>query len=102
MPSRHDRDRAAFYRALGDPLRVALLDRLARKDLTAGALADAVGARPSAVSNALARLQRDGLVERAREGRAVRVRLRHPELARFLRRSDAMVLLAAASRGRRR
>lgn len=96
-------DRARLFRLLGHPFRLAVLDALAREDVSAGALARRGGVRASAASNDLNRLEEAGLVERRREGRRVVYALRHPELTRFLKRADVLVALADASaRPRRR
>ena len=62
---------AARFRALGDPTRIRILDRLRDGGRTATELADALGTSQQNVSKHLAVLQRAGVVERRREqGRA--------------------------------
>ncbi|MCV2393538.1 metalloregulator ArsR/SmtB family transcription factor [Actinotalea sp. M2MS4P-6] len=55
------------FRALADPTRRAILDRLAGSDLTVGELAEPFAMSTQAVSQHLAVLERAGLVVRGRE-----------------------------------
>ena len=61
--------------ALGNETRLSVLRLLIRADrsgMTAGAIADAVSARPNALSAHLSALFHAGLVRRLREGRIIR------------------------------
>ncbi|MFD0867113.1 ArsR/SmtB family transcription factor [Tessaracoccus lubricantis] len=56
------------FRMLSDPTRVKLLWALFQGEHSVGALADMVGAAPTAVSQHLAKLRLAGLVQSRREG----------------------------------
>lgn len=58
--------RAAAYAALGDPSRLAIIDRLANADLASGELADALGLPTNLIAHHLRVLEDAGLVLRRR------------------------------------
>jgi DNA-binding transcriptional ArsR family regulator len=66
---------ARRFRALGDPLRVRLLDRLRDGELTVNALAAQLGAGQQNVSKHLAVLTDAGMVTRRKEGTHVYYRI---------------------------
>jgi DNA-binding transcriptional ArsR family regulator len=63
------------FRALADPTRRTLLDRLAAAELNATELRDGLGISQPAVSQHIAVLREAGLIAEAREGRHVRYRI---------------------------
>lgn len=62
----HDLDSA--FTALGDPVRRALITRLALGDATVGELAEPFDLTPQAISHHVGVLRKCGLVEQRREG----------------------------------
>ena len=84
---------ATVFRALGDPTRLELLQRLARSDgATATALAAQMPISRQGISKHVAVLRGAGLVERETLGRAVRYRARSEtmaEAAQWLNRAGA-------------
>lgn len=71
---------AGQLRVLGQPLRVRLVDLLAREgEMTVGALAEALGERLHNVSQHLAVLRSAGVVSRRQRGREVLYWLASPE-----------------------
>jgi DNA-binding transcriptional ArsR family regulator len=71
-------DRAAaarFFRVLGDPTRLRILELLEKKDRTVGELVGAVGQPQPRVSTHLACLRHCGFVETERRGKEVVYRL---------------------------
>lgn len=70
-PARRDR----VFRALADPTRRALCERLARGESPVGRLQSRFGISQSAISQHLAALKRAGLVAERREGRNAYYRL---------------------------
>jgi ArsR family transcriptional regulator, cadmium/lead-responsive transcriptional repressor len=66
---------AKYFRALGDPTRLAMLELLEREELSVGELAGRVGAPQPKVSNHLACLRWCGFVATRREHRTVYYRL---------------------------
>ncbi|RKN47684.1 ArsR/SmtB family transcription factor [Micromonospora endolithica] len=74
-------DLDAAFAALGDPVRRALVTRLARGDATVGELAEPFDLTPQAISHHVGVLRRCGLVEQRPEGTRRRCRLRADQLA---------------------
>ncbi|MET7707497.1 metalloregulator ArsR/SmtB family transcription factor [Micromonospora sp. NPDC005413] len=74
-------DLDSAFAALGDPVRRALLTRLARGDATVGELAAPFDLTPQAISHHVGVLRRCGLVEQRREGTRRPCRLRADQLA---------------------
>jgi DNA-binding transcriptional ArsR family regulator len=68
------------FAALGDPVRRALVSRLARGDATVGELAAPFALTPQAISHHVGVLRRCGLVEQRREGTRRPCRLRVDQL----------------------
>ena len=66
---------ARRFRALGDPLRVRLLDLLRDREQTVNALADGLGAGQQNVSKHLSVLADAGMVARRKEGTHVYYRI---------------------------
>jgi DNA-binding transcriptional ArsR family regulator len=71
----------AAFAALGDPVRRALVTRLARSDATVGELAEPFDLTPQAISHHVGVLRRCGLVEQRREGTKRPCRLRIDQLS---------------------
>lgn len=81
--------RDGIFRALADPTRREILELLARRDLTAGQIAERFPIAFPSVSRHLGILKDAGLVAAEREGQHIRYRLNttvHQELARYLAR----------------
>lgn len=72
-------DLDASFAALGDPVRRALVTRLAQGEATVGQLAAPFALTPQAISHHIGVLRRCGLVEQRREGarRPCRLRVEH-------------------------
>ncbi|MBX7270120.1 winged helix-turn-helix transcriptional regulator [Micromonospora sp. Llam7] len=69
------------FAALGDPVRRALVTRLARSDATVGELAEPFDLTPQAISHHVGVLRKCGLVEQRREGTRRPCRLRVDQLS---------------------
>lgn len=74
-------DLGSAFAALGDPVRRALVTRLARGDATVGELAEPFDLTPQAISHHVGVLRRCGLVEQRREGTRRPCRLRVDRLS---------------------
>jgi DNA-binding transcriptional ArsR family regulator len=69
---------ARRFRALGDPLRVRILDLLRDEELSVNALADELGAGQQNVSKHLAVLTDSGMLARRKDGNHVYYRIADP------------------------
>ena len=79
--------RNGAFRALADPTRRGILELLARRDLTAGEIAEEFPIAFASVSRHLALLKEAGLVDAEREGQFIRYRLNttvYQEVIRYL------------------
>lgn len=74
-------DLDAAFAALGDPVRRALVIRLARSDATVGELAEPFDLTQQAISHHVGVLRRCGLVEQRREGTRRPCRLKIDQLS---------------------
>ncbi|WCN84280.1 ArsR/SmtB family transcription factor [Micromonospora sp. LH3U1] len=74
-------DLDSAFAALGDPVRRALVTRLAQSDATVGELAEPFDLTPQAISHHVGVLRRCGLVEQRREGTRRPCRLRADQLS---------------------
>ncbi|MGW4463196.1 ArsR/SmtB family transcription factor [Micromonospora sp. NPDC004704] len=74
-------DLDSTFAALGDPVRRALVTRLAQGDATVGELAEPFDLTPQAISHHIGVLRRCGLVEQRREGTRRPCRLRIDQLS---------------------
>jgi len=82
---RHSSRRAAdLMRALASETRLMLLCQLVPGERPVGALAEALDLRPSTVSQQLALLRKDGLVETRREAQTIYYRLAGDEARRVI------------------
>lgn len=77
---------ARFFRVLGDPTRVAILQLLLERPHQVSELVEATGARQSRVSTHLACLRWCGFVSTERAGRKVIYSINDPEVGQVLRR----------------
>jgi len=75
---------AKYFRALGDPTRLYILELLRREELSVGELVDRVGAAQPKVSNHLACLRWCGFVATRREHRTVYYRLADERVSELL------------------
>ncbi|MEV6304619.1 metalloregulator ArsR/SmtB family transcription factor [Actinoplanes sp. NPDC051861] len=76
-------DLDAAFAALGDPVRRALVTRLARGDATVGELAEPFDLTQQAISHHIGVLRRCGLVQQRRDGTRRPCRLATAQLARL-------------------
>jgi ArsR family transcriptional regulator len=79
--------RNGAFRALADPTRRRILELLARRDLTAGEIAEEFPIAFASVSRHLSLLKEAGLVDAEREGQFIRYRLNttvYQEVIRYL------------------
>jgi len=86
--------KAEFFRTLGHPGRIRILELLSERDHAVHELLDAIAIEQSNLSQQLAVLRRAGLVTQRRDGGAVLYAIRVPEVRDLLR--DARAILAAA------
>ena len=75
---------ALLMRALANPSRLLLLCQLVEAERTVGELEVALGLGQAYVSQQLARLREEGLVQATREGRQMRYRLANERVAPIL------------------
>jgi DNA-binding transcriptional ArsR family regulator len=80
MPERLQEFKAEFFKALAHPTRIRILERLRDADGTVGDLQRALGLDQSVVSQQLAVLRRQGLVEAEKQGATVRYGVRDATL----------------------
>lgn len=76
--------KAEFFRTLGHPVRVRLLQLLREGERTVGALQAALELDSSGTSQQLAALRKQGLVESRREGTSVYYRVKDPRTLELL------------------
>ncbi|WP_030274318.1 ArsR/SmtB family transcription factor [Streptomyces sp. NRRL B-24484] len=76
--------KADFFRALGHPVRIRVLELLQDGPLPVRELLAAIEIEASSLSQQLAVLRRTGLVTATREGNTVVYALRTPDVARLL------------------
>lgn len=77
-------DAAQLLRALGNERRLMILCQLSGGERSVGELLPLIGLSQSALSQHLAVLRADGLVETRREGVSIRYRISNPAAARVL------------------
>ncbi len=85
--------KAEFFRTLGHPARVRLLQTLREGEQTVGALQAAIDLDSGGTSQHLAALRKQGLVEGRREGTSVYYRVKDPRILELL--ELAKTILAA-------
>ena len=76
--------KADFFRVLGHPVRVRMLELLREGEKTAGELRELIDIDSSSASQHLAALRRLGLVEATKEGTSVRYAVRDPLIFELL------------------
>ena len=83
--------KAAFFRTLGHPARVRILELLRDGELSVGALQEELGIDSSGTSQHLSALRRIGLVESRREGTSVYYRASDPQVFALLEVGRAII-----------
>lgn len=78
------RAKAEFFRTLGHPARIRILELLSERDLAVHDLLDRIEIEPSNLSQQLAVLRRAGLVTQSRQGGEVRYAISVPEVRDLL------------------
>jgi DNA-binding transcriptional ArsR family regulator len=76
--------KAEFFRTLGHPARVRLLQTLRHGEQTVGALQTVIGLDSGSTSQHLAALRKQGLVEGRREGTSVYYRIKDERILALL------------------
>jgi ArsR family transcriptional regulator len=79
------RSKAEFFRALGHPARIRLLELLSERDRAVHELRDAIQIEASSLSHQLAVLRSHGLVDQRRDGGEVIYSLAVPEVRDLLK-----------------
>ncbi len=82
---------AKYFRGLGDPTRLRILELLRGEELSVGQLVDALGLGQSKVSNHLACLRWCGFVDSRREHRIVYYRIADERVEQLLDLGDALL-----------
>lgn len=82
---------AKFFRALGDPSRLKILDSLLDGEKNVGQLVDLVGSSQGRVSNHLACLKQCGFVKTRRDGKFIYYSIADEEVRRLLETSQVMI-----------
>ncbi|MER7767132.1 metalloregulator ArsR/SmtB family transcription factor [Kitasatospora sp. NPDC096140] len=85
--------KAEFFKTLGHPVRIRVLELLSEREHAVAELLPEVGVEPAHLSQQLAILRRAGVVVSHREGAAVVYRLTSPEIGELL--AVARAILAA-------
>ena len=89
--------KADFFRVLGHPARVRLLQILRNGELTVGALQEALELESGATSQHLSVLRKQGLVESRREGTSVYYRVKDPRTLELLELVKGIILATLES-----
>ena len=76
--------KAEFFKTLGHPARIRVLELLSQREHTVGELLPEVGVEASSLSQQLAVLRRAGLVAFRKEGSTVYYSLTSPQVAELL------------------
>lgn len=71
---------AGFFEALGDPVRLKIVDLLRRGELSVGAIAEALELPQPTASRHLTRLEAQDILARRREGNQVYYRVKDPTI----------------------
>ncbi len=79
------RMKADFFKTLGHPVRIRVLELLSERDHAVSEMLPEVGIEPANLSQQLAILRRTGLVTARREGLSVTYALTSPQVAELLR-----------------
>jgi ArsR family transcriptional regulator len=84
--------KAEFFRVLGHPVRVRILELLRDGDRTVSELRESIDIDSSSASQHLAALRRLGLVEATREGTSVRYAVRDAQIFELLEVARRLIL----------
>jgi len=76
--------KAEFFKTLGHPMRIRVLELLSEREHAVGEMLPHVHAEPAHLSQQLAVLRRSGLVTTRKEGSAVYYSLASPQVAELL------------------
>lgn len=76
--------KAEFFKTLGHPVRIRVLELLSEREHAVAELLDAIGVEPAHLSQQLAVLRRSNLVVARREGSGVHYSLTNPQVAELL------------------
>ena len=76
--------KAEFFKTLGHPARIRILELLSERDHSVGELQAAVGLEPSHASQQLGLLRRAGVVAATKQGNSVIYSLATPDMAELL------------------
>lgn len=76
--------KAEFFKTLGHPVRIRVLELLSEREHAVSEMLADVGVEPANLSQQLAVLRRAGLVRTRKEGTAVRYSLTSPHVAELL------------------
>jgi DNA-binding transcriptional ArsR family regulator len=77
--------KADFFRALGHPARVRILELVSEEERAVGELQAELGLDSSGTSQHLAALRRQGLVETRRQGTTIFYKLKDPRVTQLLK-----------------
>ena len=91
-PAAADVRKAEFFRALGHPARIRVLQLLRGGELTVGALQNELGLDSGGMSQHLAALRKQGLVAGRRAGTSVHYRLKDPRALELLEAARAILM----------
>jgi DNA-binding transcriptional ArsR family regulator len=83
--------KADFFRVLGHPVRVRLLQLLREGELTVGALQDALELDSSGASQHLSVLRKQGLLDSRKEGTSVYYRVKDPRTLELLELANGII-----------
>ncbi|MFL6070542.1 MAG: ArsR/SmtB family transcription factor [Actinomycetes bacterium] len=97
MPVPLYRSKAEFFRALGHPARIRLLELLSERDRAVHDLRDAIQIEASSLSHQLAVLRQQGLVEQRRESGEVIYSLALPEVRDLLQAARSILVSRSAN-----
>lgn len=92
------RTKAEFFRTLGHPARIRILELLSERDHAVHELLDQIAIEPSNLSQQLAVLRRTSLVESRRDGTEVLYSVSVPEVRDLLRSARTILTTLADSR----
>jgi ArsR family transcriptional regulator len=92
--------KADFFRMLGHPVRIRVLELLQEGPLPVRDLLADIGVEPSNLSQQLAQLRRAGIVVSLRQGSTVRYALAGPDVADLLRAARRILTVLLADRER--
>ena len=97
MPVPLYRSKAEFFRALGHPARIRLLELLSERERAVHELRDAIEIEASSLSHQLAVLRQQGLVNQRRESGEVIYSLALPEVRDLLQAARSILIARSAN-----